>query len=590
MRDHEPALTGPAKGVFRPPTLMEEVLASWLLAQESGSDPALKDYLVRLPTERRDQFVDLLDQLSFADRNLPLRLKPQIVLAERYELIASIGSGGMGQVWRALDRKLDHEVAIKVLNLAATAAVDLDHLVEREGRLLAKLAHPGVVRILDTGREGEHRFLVMELVPGMALDDVIQVLQDRRRNGASRLTGGDVLSIVGPVAAGRTPVVDGSESWAIAATKIFVELLYTLEATHAVGVVHRDLKPGNVRLVGGGWPVLLDFGVSFQAGSLAGKMTGDMFGTAQYSAPEQWGGGAGAGIHTDIYQAALVLYELLLLQRCFATTTPIETMRAVRDARYRRPREIDRSIDPGLEACILKALENDPSRRYASAAAFRRDLELFLEGEIPAAALRLATVSRRVRVFARRHRLSLALAAAMLVGAGGVWVLPDKWSVQWEQPHLVNVSVDKPALMAAYRRVQDENGSWRYAPVEFETAGATREPGPLFATLAPGSTEVRMREVGEAPSHGVEELHTYVADANDEAAAQRFRAIVTALDQAARIIENRNGAWLSHDELAALFAPGRSGGVSRLTDDQLFGDRGWDDSGLRGFVTTRQGA
>ncbi|MBL8728334.1 MAG: serine/threonine protein kinase [Planctomycetes bacterium] len=557
------------------------LLADYLLAAEVGPVPVLTEFLARLPSAaERERFVGLIDEAAFAGRQLPLRLRPQRVLADRYELIEPIGSGGMGQVWRANDRRLDCDVAVKVLSAAATT-LDLDRLVAREGQLLARLSHPGVVRVVDTGHDGQQRFLVMELVGGMALDDVVDRLRERRHELARSLRGADVLALVGTAAVGRTAVLDGSESWSVAATKILIELLRTLEATHGVGVVHRDLKPGNVRLTGGGFPVLLDFGIGFRADRQQGPQTAELFGTAQYAAPEQWAGAAGVGMHTDVYQAGLVLYELLTLQRCFGGTSPIETMRAVRDASYQRPRELDRSIDPRLEACVLRAIEVDPARRYASAVACRSDLEAFLAGQIPSAAAATAKWSWRVRAGARRHRRSLSMAAAALVGAGALWLLRGEPApgVQWAAAQTVTVDVPGPARMTGFLIGRNERGEVYCSSLRFGADVARAVPA--------GRTAVDLQPVGDAQRFADIAVSTLFADDGDADAQRRFAAVVQTMDRVRRAIEAREGEWLPEAEFRAHFLAGRGGAAVEVPVAALFADGAWTAHGLQGRVVAR---
>jgi hypothetical protein len=592
---HEPdtipfdAARGPRPG---PSTAIELLLADYVHSLESGAEPQLRDFLARLTSDdERRQFVDLLDQLSFADRHLPLRLRAQVVLNERYELLEPIGAGGMGRVWRAMDHKLGHEVAIKVLSLVAMASIDLDHLLEREGKLLAKLSHPGVVRVQDMGRDGEHRFLVMELVGGLALDDLVDRLQARRADHKQPLVAADLLRLVGPTPAGRSAVLAGDEPWPVAVTKILVEVLRTLEATHGVGVVHRDLKPGNVRITGGGYPVLLDFGISFVAGSTPGKMTAELFGTAQYSAPEQWQGKDNVGTHTDVYQAGLVLYELLTLHRCFTGESPIETMRAVRDARYQKPRELDRSIDPALEACVLRAMDVDPARRYATATAFREDLECCLRGEIPAAAAKLTTVSRQLRLFGRRHRGGLSLAAAALVGALGLWLVRGEPApgVQWVSARTMAVDLADPATMVAFRIARDVGGACYCAPVflgapDLDPIGGTAPALGFARGLPAGRSEVSMYDVGDGSQFTQSMVSTVFVAPDDASAQRRFTGLVQAMQSAHRLIVDRNGEWLPEAEFRSLFAAGRGGSSVEVPIERLFADGEWNANGLRGRV------
>jgi len=577
-----------------PPAQLEALLAAWIGAQGAGDGPSLQHFLAQLATKaEREQFVDLVDQLNFAERNLPLRLREHLVMGGRYELLAPIGSGGMGQVWRALDRKLGHEVAVKVLSLAATAALDLDRLVEREGKLLAKLSHPGIVRIQDSGRDGEHRFLVMELVGGLPLDDLIEQAIERRTQRHETMDASAVLALTGPALPGRTAVLDGTEPWVVAVTKIVVALLRTLEAAHGAGVVHRDLKPGNVRLANGAFPVLLDFGISIDASAAPGTLTASMFGTAQYSAPEQWDSTAVVGVHTDVYQAGLVLYELLTLQRCFHTSSPIETMQAVRAARYPRPRQITSSIDRGLEACVLRAMDVDPAHRYRSAAEMRADLERFLAGQVPFAARGFAMASHRARAALRRSRPTLSFAAAVLVGAAGFWLLRGETSIAvafvLDQDEAIDLDAKEKNLVLMTLAKRGPEGQWLLAPARIGVGEAPRRGNIRALEVPAGTTRLVVASVGDPPDGPDAEivLRTVAANPDDAEEVGVMAKWEQAMELARATIERRNGDWLTQAEWKQLFDGGRGSAGLQVTDEQLFGDEPWEAGGLSGIVVKK---
>ncbi|MFY9340960.1 MAG: serine/threonine-protein kinase [Planctomycetota bacterium] len=567
------------------PSPIEQQLVEFLDAKAAGKDPDPADYAGQLDTDDlRAMFFDAVAQVDYADRHLPVPIEPLTVLAGRYELQAPIGSGGMGQVWRARDRKLGNEVAVKVLNLLARASLDVDQLVEREGRLLAKLAHPGVVRVVDSGRDGDHRFLVMDLIGGSSLDDVIDDLRTRQSGGRS-LTGADLLELLGPPAPGRKAIVAASDPWPVAATKVFVELLRTLEATHGVGVVHRDLKPGNVRLIGGGEPVLLDFGMGFVDGGAAGKLTGGMFGTAPYAAPEQWDGVERVGVHTDIYQAGVVFYELLTLQRCFDEETPVDTMRAIRDGRFKKPRMCASGIDARLEACVLCAMDVQPRRRYASAAKFRADLERFLAGELPEAAAALRTLSWRLRSFGRRHRIGLGLVAAACIGALTMLLWHEgrpRLDVKKQAATLV-LQLEAPATVLAFRAARDEKGDRLFAPVQLRSGSG--KPWRFSQPLTAGTNAIAIEDLGDPARVAASWVNTLFLDDGDEAGRAKFDRIEHALKQASHIVERRNGEWLNETEFFGLFeaARGAPGSVA-LPAASLHEVGTWELGTLRAVV------
>lgn len=567
------------------PSPLERPLADFLAAKAAGRAPDPEDYANQLGTdELRRLFLDAVQPVDFAASNLPAAIEPMTVLVDRYELLEPIGSGGMGQVWRARDRKFGKEVAVKVLNRIARAALDLDQLADREGKILAKLSHPGVVAIHDAGRDGEHRFLVMDLVGGKSLDDVIDELRTRQTAGKA-ITGADLLDVLGPPGPGRQAPVAAADPWPVAATKVFVELLRTLEATHGVGVVHRDLKPGNVRLVGGGAPVLLDFGMGLAAGTDPGKLAAGMFGTAPYAAPEQWDGVDRVGVHTDIYQAGVVLYELLTLQRCFDEKTPTDTMRAICAGRFRKPRASASGVDARLEACVLCAMQLQPVQRYATAGKFREDLERYLGGELPIAAAAQRTKAWRLRAFGRRHRAWLGLAAAALSGAVLVGLF---YEATWPQvartsPGVLTIRVASPSRMLAFQIVRDAAGNCFFAPAPLRRPDS-KDPGDFQQRLAAGTAELALDDGSDPARRAASMVSTMFVDETNEADRPAFDRMIQALQQARRIIERRNGEWLSEPEFFELLLSARGSGALELPTAQMRRIGTWRVGGLHGVV------
>jgi eukaryotic-like serine/threonine-protein kinase len=254
-------------------------------------------------------------------------------LAGRYRLLEEIGQGGMGRVFRARDTILDRDVAVKLVDHGPGVG---DAYV-REARAAARLAHPGIVRVLDTGDDEGHGFVVMDLVSGRTLADVLSEQ-------------------------GRLPPA--------AAIEIGAQLADALEHAHSRGVVHCDVKPQNVVIGAEGRPRLIDFGIA-RAESLTGQAhTRTIRGSAPYLAPEQLTGGA-VGARADVYGLGAVLYEMVTGRPPFegATIAAILSQRLVGEPP--RPRSLDPRIPGSLERVILKALARDAERRYPTAGALR---------------------------------------------------------------------------------------------------------------------------------------------------------------------------------------------------------------------------
>ncbi|MEU7136178.1 protein kinase [Streptomyces sp. NPDC046261] len=258
------------------------------------------------------------------------------VLAGRYRLLDELGRGGMGVVWRARDEALGREVAVKEVRApAGLPEPDVRHLyarLEREGRAAARISHHNVVTVHDVVEEEGRPWIVMELVRGLSLADLL--LAD------------------GPLAPAR-------------AAYIGAEVLAALRGAHAVGVLHRDVKPGNVLIANDGRVVLSDFGIAVIEGSSALTATGQLVGSPEYLAPERALGRA-PGPESDLWSLGVTLYAAVEGMSPFRQDTPLSTLRAVVDAELPPPRRAG-ALAPVLDGLLRK----DPAHRLGAAEAER---------------------------------------------------------------------------------------------------------------------------------------------------------------------------------------------------------------------------
>jgi hypothetical protein len=258
------------------------------------------------------------------------------LLGGRYRMEALLASGGMGEVWAARDLLLDRAVAVKVLGGAFASDGRAAERLRREARAAGRLEHPAIARMLDLGEDGGRPYLVMELLEGESL--------------AERIARGPM----GPAEAARVVAVVAD----------------ALEAAHRAGVVHRDVKPGNVFLTSDGGVKVLDFGIASAAGDTA-LTTGDLLGTAAYLAPER-ALGHQATAAADVYALGVVLYELLAGRRPFQAGSEIELAMAHINADPVPLAMVAPSVPPHLAAACRQAMAKDPAARPRSAAAFAR--------------------------------------------------------------------------------------------------------------------------------------------------------------------------------------------------------------------------
>ena len=259
------------------------------------------------------------------------RFEPGTRLGTRYRIVALLGRGGMGEVYRADDLELGQSVALKFLPAGVAANPAELARFRGEVRVARQIAHPNVCRVYDIGEADGHVFLSMEYIDGEDLSAVL------RRMG--RPTADKALEIARQVCLG-------------------------LAAAHEAGMLHRDLKPANIMVDGRGRARITDFGLAGLAVELA--RAGQVAGTPAYMAPEQIAGGA-VSVRSDVYALGLVLYELFTGRRAY-TANNLTELRRLRDSgTLTSPSELARDIDPAVERLILHCLERDESARPASA-------------------------------------------------------------------------------------------------------------------------------------------------------------------------------------------------------------------------------
>lgn len=301
----------------------------------------------------------------------------------RYLVLEEAGAGGMGTVYRAHDERLDRDVALKVLNPAAVGGSQGRARFRKEAVALARLNHPNIGAIYDFDTEEGIDFLVMEFVPG-------------------------------PTLAAR--IVSGCLPEKQAAT-LGLQIASALEEAHSHGVIHRDLKPGNVMLTPKGAAKVLDFGLAkllhpAESESVTQDVTAShgALGTPAYMAPEQFTGHA-VDPRTDVYALGLVLYEMATGRRAFQEKSAPRLVQAILQQPPVSPRAIEGNVSPEFERIVLKCLEKDPEVRYQSA----RELEVDLRRLVSP---RTETVTAPVAVPRRTwKKLRYAVAVGVVVGA-----------------------------------------------------------------------------------------------------------------------------------------------------------------------------
>jgi serine/threonine protein kinase/tetratricopeptide (TPR) repeat protein len=307
-----------------------------------------------------------------------------------YELLEEVGRGGQGVVFRARQKSLNRTVALKVISLGQWASKAHLKRFRLEAEAAAKLEHPGIVPIHEVGERDGSCYFSMKFVEGGQLDEVVR----------------------------RSPMSLRQ------AAELIAKVARTVHYAHEHGILHRDIKPGNILLDAKGEPHLTDFGLARLVESENSvTQTLDVLGTPSYMAPEQaMGNNAAVSNATDVYGLGAVLYQLLTGQPPFAGGATYETIKLLLDTEPKQPRLLNPKIDRDLSTICLKCLEKDPKRRYTSAIALAEDLERWLKHE-PILA-RHTGVFARGKKLVRRNPTSALLAASLIaltVAAG--WIV-----------------------------------------------------------------------------------------------------------------------------------------------------------------------
>jgi serine/threonine protein kinase/tetratricopeptide (TPR) repeat protein len=354
-----------------------------------------------------------------------------------YEIVSPLGQGGMGEVYRAKDRRLGREVAIKVMPERLSADADLVRRFELEARAVAALSHPNVLTLFDLGREGDRLYVVLELLEGETL---------------------------------RTRLAHSAASWA-KAVEIAVAVAEGLSAAHSRGIIHRDLKPENIFLTSDGRVKILDFGLarweppipaaedatSAPTAGAVGTEPGWTMGTIGYMSPEQIRGDK-AEVPSDLFSLGCVLYEVATGRRAFAGRTSAEVMAAV----LRDPAPELSSTDPEapaeLSRIVAHCLEKEPALRFQSA----RDLAFALRAVASAAAAPKASSGRR--------RAIESIAVLPLFNAGG------DAETEYLSDGITETIISRLSRLAGLR-VMSRSSVFRHKGADVDPIAAGRELG-----------------------------------------------------------------------------------------------------------------
>jgi hypothetical protein len=452
------------------PRLIAAVQA-YMAALEKGDPPERKQFLEQHAEIAADLAVclDGLEMVHSAAIKVRRPPSPRPLLDSAnssqplgdFQIVREIGRGGMGVVYEALQLSLGRRVALKVLPFAASLDPSRLERFRNEAQAAAQLHHTNIVPVYSVGIDRGVHFYAMQLIEGQALSDSIRDLRRaagrtsaadpsateamaKRKSSAfgdsasgSFANSGSSLSLpasslpassppsanaahVETRASGSTVLsaeVANPRNYFQTVARLMHQAAAALEHAHAMGVVHRDIKPGNLLLDNRGNLWVTDFGLAQFHTDAELTRTGDLLGTLRYMSPEQATGGRVLLDHrTDIYSLGATMYEVLTLEPVFEGSDRNVLLRRIVENDPRPPRSLDKNIPLELETIVLKATAKSPADRYATAQHFADDLQRWLDDK-PILARRPA-LAERVRRWGRRHRA--VVRAAMVVFLLGV--------------------------------------------------------------------------------------------------------------------------------------------------------------------------
>jgi serine/threonine protein kinase len=331
-----------------------------------------------------------------------------------YEFVGEIHRGGQGVVYEAIQTTTRRRVAIKVMNRGPFGDRHGGARFEREVQILARLNHPNIVTIHETGRTSDSDFFVMDYIEGTPLDQWVSTVRERSLDWGDRRHPDR-----------NAPGAPFTRSAVTEILALFVKVCHAVNAAHLRGVIHRDLKPSNVRVDSDGEPHVLDFGLAKLSADEIGRfdddsdmqtmtLPGQFVGSLPWASPEQAEGSANIDLRTDVYSLGVLLYQML------TGTFPYEVEGNLHDVLGRimqaspvRPRSLNARIGDEIETIILKCLAKDRERRYQSAGELARDVERYLAGE-PIEAKR-DSLNYVLAKQLRRYRFSVVVVCSFVV-------------------------------------------------------------------------------------------------------------------------------------------------------------------------------
>ncbi len=520
-----------------------QILLAYVEALEQGREPDRSQFLAAHPELRTDLEAFLADHDEVARLTAPLRAArrdeahalggaprqdpegspPAFGELGDFRLLREVGRGGMGVVYEAEQISLRRRVALKVLPFAA--AIDARRLqrFKTEALAAAHVQHEKIVPVYAVGCERGVHYYAMQFIDGQSLAALIEGLralsEEQRGHALDTETASgrsDLLSEEGAASATTTISRERSADrrrYVNRVAGLGRQAALALEYAHQAGIVHRDVKPGNLLLDLRGQLWVTDFGLAQVTGDVGLTITGEMLGTLRYASPEQVLARRGIVDHrSDVYSLGATLYELLTLKPPFDGRDRNILIRQIADEEPVSPRSLVPSIPPELETIVLKSLRKEPADRYATAQEMADDLQRFLDGR-PIYARR-PTFSERLRAWSRRHPtiVGSGVAALILLTAAS---LVSTLIVRREQAKtLAEQKKVEGAYLREHQRAEEAEARFRLARRAVdELIRASEEE----LAHRPGTEGLRKRLLGSALSYYREFIAERQSDADVQA-------------------------------------------------------------------------